>query len=120
MWQFIAGGAEDGETPRAAAIREAGEEASIPHGLRWMELDSLATVPRSAFPGGAHWPADVYVVPEQSFAVDVTGHELRLSGEHGSFEWLGYEQARQRLTWQSNQNALWELRERLRRSGEAE
>ena len=84
-----------------------------------MRLDSLATVPRSAFPGGGHWPSDLYVVPEHCFAVDVSGHDLVLSAEHDSIEWLGYEEVRQRLTWQSNQNALSELRERLRRAGSA-
>ena len=119
MWQFIAGGGEDDETPAQAAVREAHEEAMVPAGAGWTRLDSLATVPRSAFPGGGHWPPDLYVVPEHCFAVDVAGHDLVLSAEHADFEWLGYEEARQRLTWQSNQNALWELRERLRRAGSA-
>lgn len=117
MWQFIAGGGEDRETPDEAAVREAKEEACIPSGLPWLRLDSRNTVPRSAYPGGKHWPADLYVVPEYCFAVDVTGHELQLSHEHTALEWLDYEQAQQRLTWHSNQNALWELRERLRVGG---
>jgi dATP pyrophosphohydrolase len=119
MWQFVAGGGEDDEAPAEAARREAREEAGIPDGVPWLPLDSIATVPRSAFPGGTHWPDDVYVVPEHCFAVDVSGHDLRLSNEHDAIEWLDYEQARRRLTWQSNRNALWELRERLRRPGMA-
>jgi dATP pyrophosphohydrolase len=115
MWQFIAGGGENDETPADAAVREASEEACIPHGLPWIRLDSVASIPRTAFPG-ANWPSKIYVVPEYCFAVNVSGHDLKLSDEHHSFEWLDYEQAWQRLTWQSNQTALWELRERLRQA----
>jgi dATP pyrophosphohydrolase len=116
MWQFVAGGVEEGETLMDAAVRQAAEEASVPPDVRWMKLDSFASVPRAAFPGGAHWPADVYVVPEHCFAVDVTGHDLRLSAEHATFDWLTHEHANRRLTWQSNQHALWELNQRLRQS----
>jgi dATP pyrophosphohydrolase len=114
-WQFIAGGGENSETPVEAAVREAHEEAFVSEGAKLMQLDSIASVPRSAFPDATHWPADLYVVPEHCFAVDVSGHEMAISAEHTSFEWFDYEHARQRLTWQSNRNALWELSERLRR-----
>src|SRR5688572_30311958 len=87
MWQFLAGGGEDRETPMDAARREAFEEAAIPHELPWLTLDSLATVPRHAFPGGAHWPQELYVVPEYCFAVAVDGQELQLSTEHDRVEW---------------------------------
>ena len=116
MWQFLAGGGEDDETTDAAAAREAFEEAAVPLESPLLRLDSTASVPRDAFPGGAHWPADVFVVPEHAFAVDVADHPVRLSAEHASVEWLAFDVARQRLTWQSNQVALWELRERLRRA----
>jgi dATP pyrophosphohydrolase len=98
MWQFIAGGGEDDETPAEAAVRDAHEEASIPNDVKWMRLDSFASVPRAAFPGGAHWPPALYVVPEYCFGVNVSGHDLRMSAEHGLFEWLEYEAAMQRLT----------------------
>jgi dATP pyrophosphohydrolase len=119
-WQFIAGGGEDDETPAEAAVREAREEAAIPSGVKWTRLDSVASVPRNCFPGHAHWPADLDALPEYCFGVDVSGHELRLSAEHGLFEWLTYEQAQDRLTYQSNQDALRELHGRLRRTDEAE
>lgn len=115
MWQFLAGGGEGRETPMDAARREAFEEAEIPPDLPWLTLDSLATVPRHAFPGNSHWPQELYVIPEHCFAVAIDGQELQLSTEHDSVEWLQYEEARSRLTWDSNRNALWELRERLQR-----
>ena len=113
MWQFVAGGGEDDETPDQAARRELAEEAGITSD-RWMKLDSFASVPRDAFPG-APWPDEVYVVPEYCFAVDVGAAEVVLCHEHDCFEWLDYEATRKRLTWDSNRNALWELRERLAR-----
>jgi dATP pyrophosphohydrolase len=112
MWQFVAGGGEDGETPIEAAQRETLEEAGVDGGVSWIRLDSTASVPRTAFPG-APWPANVYVIPEYCFAVDVEDRELRLSCEHDKVEWLDYSVARDRLTWDSNRTAMWELRERL-------
>ena len=112
MWQFIAGGGEGDEDPVSAALREAWEEAGIAATLEWTALDSRASIPRTAFPD-ADWPSDVYVVPELCFAVDVGAVELRLSAEHGQFAWLNHAAARDRLTWDSNRVALWELTERL-------
>jgi len=45
--------------------------------------------------------------------VNVGGACLRLSEEHDRLEWLDFEAAQQRLIYDSNKNALWELRERL-------
>ena len=116
MWQFIAGGGEDAEDPSRAAQREAEEEAGITvAGSLWTHLDSVASVPRTAFPN-APWADSVYVIPQHSFAVDVSAIELRLSVEHDGFEWLIYEDAVERLTWDSNRVALWELCERLQRA----
>ena len=77
-----------------------------------MALDSRASIPRTAYPT-APWPKSVFVIPETCFAVDIGDFEIRLSAEHDRFEWLRYEAARERLTWDSNRVALWELNERL-------
>ena len=69
--------------------------------------------PRTAYPD-APWPPDVLVIPELCFAVLASGLEIRLSPEHDRVEWLDYASARERLTWDSNRVALWELRQRLR------
>lgn len=114
MWQFIAGGAEDDETVEQAARREAAEEAGIPEGARLFRLDSRAAVPRTAFSPTEHWPKDLLVVPECSFAVDATGQELVLSHEHDKVSWLSHEEAARVLTWDSNRVALRELNERLK------
>ncbi len=113
MWQFIAGGGEDDEVPLATAMREANEEAGIDQDAGWTALDASASIPRNAFPG-AHWPADIFVITEHSLAVLVQDTDIQLSHEHDRFEWLDYDTAATRLTWDSNRVALWELRERLR------
>ena len=113
MWQFIAGGAEDDETAEETARREAAEEAGIPRGARFFRLDSRASVPKTAFSPTEHWPKDLFVVPEYSFAVDVSGQELDLSHEHDKVRWLSFKEAMRLLTWESNRIALWELNERL-------
>ena len=112
MWQFIAGGGEDDETPTLAARREALEEAGIDDASSWIALDSVASIPRTSFPS-APWPDHVYVIPEYCFGIDVRDRNLSLSGEHDRFEWLDYAKAQARLTWDSNKVALWELQERL-------
>ena len=116
MWQFVAGGAEDAETPLAAAIREAAEEAGMPSDCRWIALDALASVPRTAFPAPTHWPPDLFIVPEHAFAVAVDGLPIKLSCEHTEVRWLPFAEASKQLTWDSNRVALWELNERLAKS----
>lgn len=117
VWQFIAGGAEDGETPAAAAQREAQEEARIPASARLFQLQSSSTVPVEAFPAHAEeWmAAGTFVAIEHAFAVDVTGLKLRLSGEHTELCWGTETDTGRLLRWDSNRNALWELARRLER-----
>jgi dihydroneopterin triphosphate diphosphatase len=114
VWQFIAGGGEDDETPAAAARREAAEEGGIDHAPHWLPLDAIASIPRSVF-RHATWPDTVYVIPQYPFAVEVDGGDLRLSREHDRHAWLDFDAAHERLRWDSNRVALWELRERLQR-----
>ena len=114
MWQFIAGGAEDGETAEQAARREAAEEAGIAEGARFLRLDSRASVPRTAVGATEHWPKDLLLVPEYSFAVEVGDQELELCHEHDGIRWLSFEEATLLLTWESNRVALRELNQRLR------
>ena len=110
-WQFVSGGAEDGETPEAAARREGFEEAGIPTTASYQRLDAIAMVPACYFSAWASWPADVLLVPEHAFAVET--ETVALSPEHDDLQWLGYRDAVARLRFDSNRVALWELRERL-------
>ncbi len=116
MCQFIAGGGEDDESIFEAAKRETFEEAAIQlPDEKWLELDSKASLPRSAFPN-ALWPDNVYVITEHCFAVHVSGAEIKLSKEHFKFKWLTFEQAFSELSWDSNRVALFELNCRLKDS----
>jgi len=113
-WQGIAGGGENDEKPLDAAKREAWEEAGIPSDLPFLKLDSMATIPVTAF-SGFSWDTDVLVIPEYSFGVEVVDRALTLSGEHDEVRWLPYSEASSLLRWDSNKNALWELNHRLLR-----
>ncbi len=65
------------------------------------------------FADSHYWGESIYVVPEYSFGVDVSGINLRLSVEHGEFQWLAYADAFACLTYDSNKTALWELNQKL-------
>ncbi len=112
-WQFLSGGGEDDETPLQAAKREAIEEGDIPHDYELIELDSVASIPAVCFGAHKEWGNSVYVVPEYTFGVDMKNRDLTLSSEHTELQWLKYEEASEKLTWDSNKTALWELNERI-------
>ncbi len=116
-WQGVAGGGEGQETPLEAAKREAHEEAGIPAEARFMELETVCSVPVYLFRDGAAWGDSLYVIPEYSFGVDCTGRPVALSDEHTVLQWLPYCEARERLTYDSNRTALWELHQKIRGLG---
>ena len=78
-------------------------------------MDTIFSVPVSAFSEQAHWPADLYVIPCSCFGIDVGQAEIRLSAEHSALQWLSYNQAYETLHFDNNRTALWELNERLQR-----
>ena len=115
IWQFVAGGAEDKETPIEAAVRELREETSINIKKEdLIVLDSKATIPVVNVTGTYTRGKDVFVVPEYAFAVNATNFQIKLSNEHTEFKWLKYDKAMDILTYDSNKTALWELNERLK------
>jgi dATP pyrophosphohydrolase len=113
VWQWIAGGGEDDEKPEQTARREAREEADIPEDSRLIRLDSVTSIPATHFVDHHLWETDVYVIPEYSFGIEVKDKEIHLCGEHREGAWLDYQMASNRLRWDSNKNALWELHTRL-------
>lgn len=112
-WQFVAGGGEDTETPIEAATREIIEEVGI-RADNIIKLVSMAYVPVDVISERRrkHWAKDLYVLPEYSFAFECI-HDIELSAEHLAYEWLRYDEAMTRLTWDSNKTALYELNCRL-------
>ena len=63
VWQWIAGGGENRESPEQAARREAFEEANIPQTARLIRLDSTASIPAIHFADHHLWGTEVYVIP---------------------------------------------------------
>jgi len=112
VWQFISGGGEDGESLDEAARREGFEEGGIPGDAPYLSLASIATLPACWFRAWATWPADVLVIPEHAFAVEVD-RELQLSAEHRALRWCTVAEAMELLRFDSNKHALWELHERI-------
>lgn len=113
QWQFVSGGGEDDETPLNAAVREIGEETGAKP-CKIIELTSMCFVPANVIAQRRrqYWPSDTYVIPEHCFAFEAISDPV-LSKEHTTFEWLNYEDAMARLTWDSNKTALYELNCRL-------
>ncbi len=108
-WQFIAGGGEDSEAPIDAAKREIFEESGV-EAEKIISLKSMCYVPTNIFPHKHlyNWPKDTYVVPEYAFAFECLG-EIKLSHEHHECIWLSYEKALEKLKWDSNKTALYEI-----------
>jgi dATP pyrophosphohydrolase len=108
-WQFIAGGGEDSETYEEAARREILEESGI-LAKNIIALSSVCSIPREEFPlsHSYGWDENMFVIPEYSFGFKCLG-ELSLSKEHTECVWLPYETAREKLKWDSNKTALYEL-----------
>jgi dATP pyrophosphohydrolase len=101
-------------TPLEAAKREAREEAGIPAEARFIEMQAMCSVPVYLFRDGAAWGATLYIIPEYSFGGDCTGRQISLSREHSELQWLPFAEARERLPYDSNRTALWELHQKLK------
>ena len=112
-WQGIAGGVEEGETYLEACKREANEEAGISYDANVIELKSISTMPVVNVTKKFIWGEIVYLIYEHCFGIDATNENIKLSHEHTKVEWLTFEEAKKRLTWDSNRNALWELNWKL-------
>lgn len=113
QYQFVAGGGGDDEKALDAAIREIREESGI-SAAHIIQLTSLAYVPANVISEKHRnlWSKDTYVIPEYAFGFECNT-DIILSDEHIGLEWLPYDEALSRLTWDSNKTALYELNCRL-------
>ena len=113
QYQFVAGGGEDDEKPIEAAAREIYEETSV-KAVNIMPLTSRAYIPANVISKKHRdlWPHDTIVIPEYTFGFECDS-EIALSSEHTGLEWMTYDDAVSRLTWDSNKTALYELNDRL-------
>lgn len=112
-YQFVAGGGEDDEKPAEAAAREIYEETSV-KAAHIVPLTSMAYVPACVIAKKHRdlWPPDTIVIPEYTFGFECNS-EPALSSEHTESEWMTYDDAISKLTWDSNKTALYELNFRL-------
>ena len=111
-WQGIAGGGENEESPIETAKRETFEEAGISTKNKFIQLSSIASIPVEAI-SGFIWGKDTLVIPEYSFGVEVRNKDISLKDEHTKYEWMSFEEGLEKLEWDSNKTALWELNYRL-------
>ncbi len=82
--------------------------------LKFAVIASMAYLPVNAISEKDRkaWSRDTYVIPEHAFGFECD-KEISLSDEHIDFEWLNYDEAKSRLTRDSNKTALYELNCRL-------
>lgn len=96
-----------------ACKREANEEANISYNANVIELKSISTMPVVNVIKEFIWGEDVYLIYEHCFGIDASEENIIISHEHTKFEWVTYDEAKSKLTWDSNRNALWELNWKL-------
>lgn len=113
IWQGIAGGGEDNETPEEAMKRELFEETGIGPGTKSVRLASMTTIPAENI-HGLIWGNDLIMIPEFAFGVEVADKYLKISNEHLEYCWVDATEAIKRLKYDSNKSAVWELSHRLK------
>ena len=115
IWQFVAGGGEDDERPPAAAARELEEETGI-RSDKCMALASMCHIAANNFSEKVQtaWGKAVIVIPVHTFAVMCKANtHVCLSAEHTEYKWCHYDEARERLHFDLDKTALYELNVRI-------
>lgn len=115
VWQFIAGGGEDGEQPLEAAIRESYEEAGIKGKMEFHSLESMTYVPVFYFSEKVreYWGKHRIVIPVHCFCLELENTAIMLSEEHTDYKWCTYSEAEKLLHFDIDKTALWELNYKL-------
>lgn len=115
FWQFVSGGGENEETIWQTAARELFEETKIKANSSLDKLESVCSIPVSAFsPTVVDAWGDIYVVPEYSFSINISQDNIILSHEHDEFVEVTFEEANSILKYDSNKTALFELNQKLK------
>lgn len=116
VWQFISGGGEDeDDSPLVSAKREAFEEAHISQKEKYSALETKCSIATECFKKARIiWGESCLVIPEYSFAVEISNIDLQISQEHTEYEWVDYDTAARKLRYDSNRVALWELDSKIR------
>ena len=113
FWQGIAGGGEEGETPFETAKRETKEEVGLQDTNKFFQLSTISSIPRKNISGLRNredLKGIFNIVPEFCFACEVPiNFEPTISHEHTNYTWLDFKEAIQKVNFDSNKTALWEL-----------
>lgn len=112
FWQGISGGVEDNESLVETVKREVFEETGICVNDIY-QLSTVSSIPVVDVMGEFFLGNDVYVVPEYSFGVPLENYDIHLSSEHRQYKWCLFDEAYEKLKFDSNKTALWELNQRL-------
>ena len=112
FWQGLSGGVEDDETLIETVKREVFEETGIIVNNIY-QLSTVSSIPVVDVMSDFFWGNDVYVVPEYSFGVSLEKYDIHLSNEHKEYKWCLFDEAYEKLKFDSNKTALWELNQRL-------
>jgi len=97
LWQFVTGSIMEGEKAHAAAFRELQEETNLVPERFWV-------VPSTSVFYDPEYDA-INICPQ--FAAQVgKDREPALSAEHCAWEWLSFEDARNRLVWPGQKSGL--------------
>ncbi|RKA27968.1 Dihydroneopterin triphosphate diphosphatase [Listeria monocytogenes] len=116
VWQFIAGGGEDNETPMETAVRESKEELNLRENLKVYALESQSYIPSMHFSYAEEaYENGLYVVPEFTFGCNLSEvyEKINLSDEHDQYKWVSYDEAMHLLEWDSNKTAIYELMQKI-------
>lgn len=97
-WDFPKGKIEENENKRQAAIRELKEET----GLQVQIVPGFEDHVKYFFRA----EGDLFFKTVSFFLGEVETTDVLLSHEHQGYDWLGYEQAYERLTYQNAKNVL--------------
>ena len=97
LWQIVTGTMKKNESALKAALRELREETGLPPQRCWTipYVDTYFDLAKDT----------IQLVPV--FAVELASSStVHLSSEHQRFEWLRWEDARQRLVWPGQRHSM--------------
>lgn len=105
-WDFVKGIVEEGEEEKVTVLREIKEETGI-EDVKFIEgfKESISYFYKRE--------KRLFYKEVVFYLVQTKSEEVKLSYEHVGYEWLGYEEAMQRLTYKNARNVLKKAHELL-------